>query len=79
MVSPTEMMPSTSIIGMKAKYKFKNLIPKDKMSVVIDLFDKKNKKILTASQFGDRVYLNSYTLFKQLLFNPFITIKIRNY
>ena len=63
-------------IGMKAKYKFKNLIPKDKMSVVIDLFDKKNKKILTASQFGDRVYLNSYTLFKQLLFNPFITIKI---
>ena len=63
-------------IGMKAKYKFKNIVPNEKMSVVIDLFDQDNKKILTASQFGDRVYLNSLTLFKQLLFNPLITIKV---
>lgn len=63
-------------IGMKARYKFKNLIPKEKMSVIIDLFDRENKKILTASQFGDRVCLSSFTLLKQLLFNPLVTIKV---
>ena len=63
-------------IGMKAKYKFKNLIPNKKMSVVIDLFDEKNKKILTASQFGDRIHLNSYKLLKQLLFNPLVAFKV---
>ena len=63
-------------IGMKAKYKFKNFVPDKKMSIIINLFDKQNKKILTASQFGYRLNLNSFTLFKQLLFNPLITIKI---
>ena len=63
-------------IGMKAKYKFKNFIPKEKMSVIINLFDKENKKILTASQSGIRLHLNSFTLMKQLLFNPLVTIKV---
>ena len=63
-------------IGMKGKYKFKNLVPEEKMSIVIDLFNDKNKKILTASQFGNRVYLSSFTLLKQLFFNPLITLKV---
>jgi len=63
-------------IGMKAKYKFENLAPNHKMSVIINLFDKDNKKILTASQYGIKLTLNSFSLLKQLLYNPLVTIKV---
>ena len=63
-------------IGMKATYRFKNKIPREKMSVIINLFDEGNRKVLTASQFGHRLHLSSYTLIKQLIFNPLITIKV---
>ena len=63
-------------IGMKGVYKFKNLIPKDKMSIVIDLVDKNNNKILTASQYGRKIPLNSFALLKELILNPLISLKI---
>ena len=61
---------------MKAVYKFKNLLPKKNMSIVIDLFDKDNNKILTAAQFGFKIPLNSISLLKKLFLNPLITIKV---
>jgi DUF1365 family protein len=63
-------------IGMKALYKFKNYIPKDRMSIIIDLLDSNNRKILRASQSGTKIQLNTFTLVKQLIINPFIAIKI---
>ena len=63
-------------INMKTKYKFKNFLPQKKMSVAIDLFDKDNVKILTATQYGFRYTLNSYSLLKQLIFNPLLMIKV---
>ena len=55
-------------IGMKAKYKFKNLIPQKKMSIVIDLFDKNNKKILTATQYGDKLSFQFFYFIKTIIF-----------
>jgi DUF1365 family protein len=63
-------------IGMKALYKFKNTLSDNKMSIIIDLFDENNKKILTASQFGKKIKFNSFTLFRQLIINPLVTIKV---
>ena len=63
-------------IGMKAKYKFSNTIPKNKMSIIIDLFDEKNNKVLTAAQYGNKISLNSLNLLKQLFINPVVTIKV---
>jgi len=63
-------------IGMKALYKFRNQLPQDKISINIDLFDEKNQKILTASQYGKKISLNSFTLLRQLISSPLITIKI---
>ena len=63
-------------IGMKATYRFKNTIPKQKLFININLFDKDSKKILTASQFGKRISFNSINLFKELFINPLVTIKI---
>ena len=61
---------------MKALYKFRNQLPQDKMSINIDLFDENNQKILTASQYGKKISLNSFTLLRQLISNPHITLKI---
>lgn len=63
-------------IGMKALYKFTNLLPNDSMSIVIDLFDENDVKILTASQYGKKIPLNTFTLLKQLVLNPLITLKV---
>jgi len=63
-------------IGMKSLYKFRNTIPNNKMSLIIDLFDENNNKILRASQHGKEISLNSFTLLKQLIVNPFLTLKI---
>ena len=63
-------------IGMKALYKFRNRLPKDNMLINIDLFGRDKEKILTASQYGKKISLNSFTLLKQLISNPLIMIKI---
>ena len=63
-------------IGMKALYKFRNQIPQDKIHICIDLFDEDNKKILTATQYGKKISLNSFTLLSQLISNPLIALKI---
>ena len=63
-------------IGMQATYEFKNKIPNENMSIVIDLYDKNSKKILTASQYGNKIILNSFTFIKQLIINPMVTLKI---
>ncbi|MDC1296446.1 DUF1365 domain-containing protein [Alphaproteobacteria bacterium] len=63
-------------IGMKSLYKFKNIIPGDKISIIIDLYNLEDTKILTASQFGKQTKLNSFALLKQLILNPLVTIKI---
>ena len=63
-------------IGMKALYKFRNIIPSENMSIIIDLFNQHNEKILTASQYGSIISLNSMVLIKQLLINPFLFIKV---
>jgi DUF1365 family protein len=61
---------------MKALYKFRNQLPQDKIYICIDLFDENNQKILTASQYGKKISLNSFTLLGQLIGNPLITLKI---
>ena len=63
-------------IGMKTRYKFKNFPPQKKMSVIINLFDRNNKKILTATQYGLRLSLSSFSLLKQLFNNPLVAIKV---
>lgn len=63
-------------IGMKGIYKFKNTIPKDKIAIIIDLFDENNKKILSASQYGNKISLSSISFLKQLIYNPFLTFKV---
>ena len=63
-------------IGMKALYRFRNQLPQDKIYICIDLFDENNQKILTASQYGKKISLNSFTLLGQLIGNPLITLKI---
>jgi len=63
-------------IGMKALYKFRNLIPNQKMSVIIDLLDDNEGLIFVASQYGKKIPFNSFALIKQLLINPFATIKV---
>ena len=63
-------------IGMKGIYHFYNSIPGDKISIIIDLYDEKQRKILTASQFGKKTSFNSFNLLKQLIFNPMISFKI---
>ena len=61
---------------MKGVYKFTNSISDEKLSIIIDLFNEKNEKIFTASQFGNKVPLSSMTLIKQLIFNPLVTFKV---
>ena len=63
-------------IGMKGVYEFRNSLSNEKISIVIDLYDEKNTKVLSASQFGKKAPLKSSTLMKQLLYNPFLTFKI---
>jgi len=63
-------------IEMKGIYKFTNSISDEKLSIIIDLFNEKNEKIFTASQFGSKVPFSSMTLIKQLIFNPLVTFKV---
>ena len=63
-------------IGMKGVYKFINYFSKNNISIIIDFYDENNKKILKASQFGTSTDLNSFTLFKQLIINPLVSLKV---
>ena len=62
-------------IEMDCQYFFKILKPGDKLSVIIDQYDK-DGKILFASQDGVRNDLNSSQLIKSYLKHPLMTLKI---
>ena len=62
-------------IEMNCKYYFKILRPGEKLSVVIDQYDKKGK-ILFASQDGIRSDLTSNKLLKSYLKHPLMTFKV---
>ena len=63
-------------IEMEAYYKFFNNMFKDKININIDLFDKNNKKVLTASQYGKFIEFNSKNMFKFLSYNPLLGFKV---
>ncbi len=63
-------------IEMEAYYKFFNNMFKDKLKINIDLFDKNNNKVLTASQYGKFVEFNSKNMFKFLSYNPLLGFKV---
>ena len=62
-------------IEMDCKYFFRILNPTDKLSVIIDQYDKEGK-ILFASQDGKKADLNSKQLIKSYLKHPLMTFKI---
>ena len=62
-------------IEMDCKYFFRILNPTDKLSVIIDQYDKEGK-ILFASQDGNKSDLNSKQLIKSYLKHPLMTFKI---
>ncbi len=62
-------------IEMDCNYFFKILNPEEKLSVVIDQYDNK-EKILFASQEGTRSNLNSKNLMNSYLKHPLMTFKI---
>ena len=63
-------------IEMEAYYKFFNKMFNDKININIDLFDKNNKKVLTASQYGKFIEFNSRNMFKFLSYNPLLGFKV---
>ena len=62
-------------IKMDSNYFFRILKPEDKLSVIIDQYDKEGK-ILFASQDGTRSNLTSKNLMKSYLKHPLMTLKI---
>ena len=63
-------------IEMEAYYKFFNKMFKDQIKINIDLFDKNNKKVLTASQYGKFIEFNSKNMIKFLSYNPLLGFKV---
>ena len=63
-------------IEMEAYYKFFNKMIKDQININIDLFDKNNRKVLTASQYGKFVEFNAKNMFKFLSYNPLLGFKV---
>ena len=61
---------------MEAYYKFFNKKFKDQININIDLFDKNNKKVLSASQYGKFIEFNSKNMFKFLSYNPLLGFKV---
>ena len=61
---------------MEANYKFFNRMQKDKININIDLYDKNNEKVLTASQHGKFIDFNSKNMFKFLYYNPLLGFKV---
>ena len=60
---------------MECKYFFRVLKPSEKISVIIDQYQK-NEKLLYASQVGKKTELNNKELFKSYIKNPMMTFKI---
>ena len=63
-------------IEMEAYYKFFNKMFEDKININIDLFDKNDRKVLTASQYGKFIEFNSKNMFKFLSYNPLFGFKV---
>ena len=63
-------------IEMEAHYKFFNKMINNQININIDLFDKNNKKVLTASQYGKLIDLNKKNMFKFLSYNPLLGFKV---
>ncbi len=63
-------------IEMEAYYKFFNKMFEDKININIDLFDKNNKKVLTATQYGKFIEFNSKNMFRFLSYNPLLGFKV---
>ena len=63
-------------IGMRGKYLFTNILDKEKIKIVIDLYDSDNKKILMAAQSGKFVDFNATTLLKYNILNPLLGFKV---
>ncbi len=63
-------------IEMEAYYKFFNKMFRDQININIDLFDKNNRKVLTASQYGKFIEFNSKNMFKFLSYNPLLGFKV---
>jgi len=62
-------------IEMECKYFFRVLKPSEKISVIIDQYQK-NEKLLYASQVGKKTELNNKELFKSYIKHPMMTFKI---
>ena len=62
-------------MDLESKYFFKVLIPKERLSVIIDQRDKEGK-LLFASQDGERVKISSKNLLISYLKHPLMTLKI---
>ena len=63
-------------IEMEAHYKFFNKMFDGQINISIDLFDKNNNKILTASQYGKFIDLNSKNMIKFISYNPLLGFKV---
>ena len=63
-------------IEMEAYYKFFNKMFNNQININIDLFDKNNKKVLTASQYGKFIEFNSKNMLKFLSYNPLLGFKV---
>ena len=63
-------------IEMNAYYKFSTLIPSNKLSLLIEQFNHDNKKILIASQSGNKISFTSATILKSFFKNPLMTFRV---
>tara|TARA_B100000579_G_scaffold428997_1_gene440064 strand:+ start:962 stop:1735 length:774 start_codon:yes stop_codon:yes gene_type:complete len=63
-------------IGMKGRYFFTNKLTKDYINIIIDLYDKNNKKILMAAQSGKFTAFKASKLLKYNLLNPLLGFKV---
>ena len=65
-------------IDMDTYYKFTTKIPSNKLSILIQQFNKKNRKILIASQNGTKIDFNSLTIMVEIKSYPVNCDKLKN-
>ena len=63
-------------IGMKGKYLFTNKLDKEKINLIIDLYDANNNRVLMASQTGKFVDFKATKLLKYNILNPLFGFKV---
>ena len=63
-------------IGMRGKYLFTNILNQEKISLIIDLYDTNNNKILMASQTGKFDDFKAIKLLKYNFLNPLFGFKV---